>query len=489
MRTFAITTLAIALLALMQGCDSIIERTEPSTSISQEAGLSTPGAVRSIRASMYDRMHSSALSTDWLLGSSALADDTYFRANRTRHSGLNRNLDQAGLGTGAYGVLYNLINDANILISGIEDGVLPEDEATQLRGEAYFMRALAMHHAVRVFGYEPGVTPASGDGEGFDLGIEMRLEPTLDVGAATSLARSTVPEVYTQIVDDLGQAISLLGQTQEGSPFYASEAAAQALLARVHLYQREWQAADDAATEALDLAASTFGSGLAGPSELANIFDETAGTNPEAIFTIQTLPIESAGVNNSIAAYTSQEWMAQVPTQDLISIYEPGDARLDVWFDPCFDEIEGEDPGGCDAVNDDNLELHKYSAEQGQYADNYIHLRVAEMVLIQAEARLNTSGIGPAINRLNDLRAERDASTLDPNDYTNEDEVRDEILDERRRELVAEGHRFFDLKRLGRDIQKAQGRAPVPFSSYRILDDFPESQLEVNELLEQNPGY
>jgi hypothetical protein len=110
------------------------------------------------------------------------------------------------------------------------------------------------------------------------------------------------------------------------------------------------------------------------------------------------------------------------------------------------------------------------------------------MVLIQAEARLNTMGPGAAIQRLNDLRDQRSASTLTPGDFGFESAY-DEILDERRRELAAEGHRFFDLKRLGRDIQKPFGRDAIPFNDFRILDDLPPSQLGVNEELRQNPGY
>jgi hypothetical protein len=93
-----------------------------------------------------------------------------------------------------------------------------------------------------------------------------------------------------------------------------------------------------------------------------------------------------------------------------------------------------------------------------------------------------------AIARLNDLRSERGASTLDASNY-NQTSAMDEILDERRRELVAEGHRFFDLKRLGRDIRKVQGREDIPFRDIRILDDLPEDQLAVNDSLQQNPGY
>lgn len=502
MKTFVNTLLTLALLVLLQGCDSIVERTEPSTAISQEVALSTPDAVQGVRASMYDRFHTEDMSTDWLLGPSALADDTFFRGNQERHQELNRNLLRAGIGTGTYGDLYNLINDANILISGIEEGVLPEAEANKLRAEGLFMRAFALHHAVRIFGYDPDgqggvVSPASGPGAGFDLGVEIRTEPTLAVADADPTPRSTVPEVYTQIVNDLEEAVgiyqSLPGDVLEGSPFFVSEAAVQALLARVHLYQRNWGEADTRAQNAIDAAAASFGSQLASSAdELTAIFDETQ-SNPEAIFTISTNPTtESAGINNAISAYTTLQWLAQLPTQDLIDLYEAGDARADAWYAPCFDEINNIEPTGCDQINDNGLELTKWSAEQApsQFADDYVHFRVAEMYLIQAEARLNTSGVSAAITRLNDLRTTRGTSALDPAAF-NVDSAYDEILDERRRELVAEGHRFFDLKRLGRDIRKAPetGRDDIPFNSFRLLDDLPSNQLEVNPELVQNPGY
>lgn len=506
MRSFVTTTLAVALLVLLSGCDSIIERTEPSTAISQETALTSSAAVQGVRSSMYDRMHTEETSTDWLLGPSALADNTFFRGNQERHQGLNRNLLREGIGTlggrSAYNEIYGLVNDANLLINGIEDGVLPEAEANKLEAEGRFMRALALHHATRIWGYDPDgqggvISPASGPGAGFDLGVEVRTEPTLEVSDAVPTARRTVPAVYDQLVTDLQEATSLFSNLpsgeKEGSEFFPSEAAAQALLARVQLYQRNWGAANTAAQNALDLAASQFGSELA-PADSAGmraIFDETNG-NPEAIFTISTEPTtESPGINEAISAYTTIQWLAQLPTQDLISLYELGDARLAGWYDPCFDEVNGSKPTGCDEINDNGFELKKYSSEQGvsRFADDYVHLRVAEMYLIQAEARLNgEGGVSAAIDRLNDLRAARSASELDPGNF-DFDSAYDEILDERRRELVAEGHRFFDLKRLGRDIRKVQGRDDIPFNDFQVLDDLPPGELTVNDSLRQNPGY
>lgn len=500
MRTFVTTTLAIALLFLAQGCDSIVERTEPSQSISQGVALSNPDAIRGVRASMFARMHSTDLSTDWLLGPSSLADNTSWRGNQERHQGLNQNVFRVGIGTGSWNNVYNLINDANVLIAGIQEDALPADVKAKFEAEGYFMRALVQHHLVRTLGYDPNgqggvVSPNSGPGQGFDLGIVLRNQPTLSVEDATLKPRATVPEVYSQIISDLQEAQSLFSglssAVRENSEFFPSEAAVQGLMARVRLYQRNWSAANTAAQNAIDLAGSAFGSGIATPSEVMAIFDETTGSNPEAIYTVDVDPEagESVGVNNAISAYTGLQWGAQLPTQDLLDLYESDDARQ-AWYVPCFDEINGEPFTSCQGVNDEGFELHKYASEQGvsRFADDYIHLRISEMVLIQAEAQLNMNGVGAAIDRLNDLRSQRNASDLDPANFDFESAY-DEILAERRRELVAEGHRFFDLKRLGRDIQKPLGQDPIPFNDPRILDDLPTSQLDVNEELVQNPGY
>lgn len=486
---------ALAFLVVFSGCD-VIDRTEPSTAISQGQALSSETAVEGIRASMYDRFHTEGMSTFWLLGPAAQADNTFIRGSQNRFRGLNQNENRDGVGTGPYSLFYDAINEANILVNGIEDGTLSEPRAQRLEAEGLFIRSLVTHHAARIFSYEPGQTPASGPGQGFTLGVELKTEPTLAVEDAAPTARSPVDSVYIRLENDLNEAIdifsSLPGDQRASDEFVPSEAAAEALLARVNLYERDWDDAEQAATNALDLANQQFGSSLAEPGEVGAIFDETSG-NPEGIFTIDTDPVqESAGVNNSLAAYTSRQWIAQVPTQDLIGLYDSTDVRLDAFYGACFDEIQGANvQEQCRNINDPGFELQKYNAEQSTpYADDYVHLRVAEMVLIQAEARLNTDGVGAAIDRLNDLRQQRDAPQLNPGNFDFESAY-DEILAERRRELVAEGHRYFDLKRLGRDIRKAPGtgQEDLPFESHKVLDDFPPSELPVNTELVQNPGY
>jgi hypothetical protein len=210
-------------------------------------------------------------------------------------------------------------------------------------------------------------------------------------------------------------------------------------------------------------------------------------THPEAIFEIEVNPqTESQGINNSLNAYTSDQWVAQIPTNSLLALYDKANDQRWNWFIPCFSNQNGAPIAGCtnDAGGGDTgLMMIKWYGEKGQFADDIPHFRVAEMLLIQAEARLNGAPGDPLVpfNQLITSRGLTAVGAL----------TLDDILDERRRELAFEGHRFFDLKRLGRPIVKdaAVGGNTIPYSDPRFLDDIDPDDLDDNSQLVQNPGY
>jgi hypothetical protein len=114
------------------------------------------------------------------------------------------------------------------------------------------------------------------------------------------------------------------------------------------------------------------------------------------------------------------------------------------------------------------------------FMENIPVLRLSEAYLIAAEAL----GAGAGDSFLNALRVSRGlaggvSATVD------------NVLRERRIELMAEGHRWFDLKRLGRDITKpaVSGAATLPYTDFKLLPRLPERELNLSTLLEQNPGY
>lgn len=496
-------TFLILVLAAVQSCTDLLNKPAPSLSTSQEVALGTAEGVKSVRAYMYSLLHSFDYTTRYMLAPASLADNLYTRPGRSRFA--DEALNSPGNTTNSWSTSYEIIQQANLLIDAVGEGVLAPDGLVQYRGEAFFMRAFAMHHMARTYGYEPGHIPTIGDGAGFNLSIILRTNPVLSPDDATFKPRSTIEATYKQIESDLTQAISLLSQGDAGAPYYASQASAEALLARVYLYWGKYNLADQAASDAI----SHTDAHLASPGEVGSLFD--AGTTIEVIF--QTLidnpATESQGVDNALASYTSTQYLAQVPTQDLMDLYSSNDARL-AWFAPCFDETANAPAPNCLATHPtigggtERIELHKYTGDVGNFADNVPLFRVAEMVLIQAEARLHTQSPSAAITRLNDLRTNRGLAAYSGG--TSESDVLNALLDARRREFVGEGQRFFDLKRLGMDISKAydtidQITQPVSYSDRRILARIPTGDVALSQqavekgliaadsVLVQNPGY
>jgi hypothetical protein len=485
--------MVLMIVGAASACTDILDDAQPSTALSEEVTLGDAGGINAFRAGIYDRLHSTSYQTNYMLGPSALADGLASRPTTTRLSGLAENSRGSGLST--YGAAFDLINDANIMIHVVDGKKLPDGVYEQYKAEALTLRAFAMHHLVRALGYEPGMEPTSGLGANFNLGIEIRTTPTSTASDADYRPRKTNVEVYTQIKDDLKSAIALFAVNGDaGNKAYVNKATAEALLARVYLYERDFPNADKYAGDALASTSAT----LATPAQVATMFDEGSG-DPEAIFEISVDPsTESLGINNSLSAYTSKQWMAMVPTQDLIDLYDATDARLG-WFGPCVNDAQNPPVtiSNClashPALGPDKLEIQKWEGDKGSFTDDVPLFRVAELLLIQSEARLRGT-LGNALAPINELRTNRGIAPLVTLTL-------DDILDERRREFVGEGQRFWDLKRLGRTIRKAPELLSgiiqdVPYTDYRVLDNYPTDEVALSEsnapegsVLIQNPGY
>lgn len=469
------------------GCNDFLEKPSPATSVPGEQVLTSEEGVVSLRASMYSRLRASFdYSTEYFVGPSAFADETRNRPGSTRFQGLNEAVGTDGdtNGLSSYSDTYEIILDANLLISGVQDGVLDQATLNRYRGEAYALRAMAFHHLARALSYEPGQEQG-----GWTEGIVLVTTPTQDIADVGPKARASVSEVYSQILSDLTEARNLLSGVNSDNT-YITEAFVDGLTARVNLYAGNWGAANTAAGDAI----SNSGRSLENTdSGVANMFDETAGGHPEAIFKVvvnpDTEPIAGSNVNNGLAAYTAEQWSAQLPTNVVLDSYEAADYRLG-WYAPCFDSFNGAAESDCADVNDEGFELQKFNGELGNLADDIPYMRIAEMYLIQAEAAAkDANSVAAGIGPLNTLRTARNASTVAAADFADLEEFEDFILQERIRELVSEGHRFWDLKRLGRDIPNTDGSTKIRYDSYRILDDIGAGNISSNPELVENPGY
>ena len=145
------------------------------------------------------------------------------------------------------------------------------------------------------------------------------------------------------------------------------------------------------------------------------------------------------------------------------------------------------------------VECTKFLGKNGfPNLDNIPVIRVADLYLIRAEA---LSAAGSTIQDLTAARA--DLVRIKQNRYANyattqqafdnglttQSALFEEIIRQRRIEFAFEGHRFFDLKRLGRDLVKAPHYNTVVYTDFRILPGIPVRETDNNPNLVQNFGY
>jgi len=137
--------------------------------------------------------------------------------------------------------------------------------------------------------------------------------------------------------------------------------------------------------------------------------------------------------------------------------------------------------------------INKYRIFTGTSSQNYIFIRLADILLLKAEALNELGDASAAANYVNQIRNRVNLPNTSANGI---DAMRLAIEKERRLELAFEGHRWFDLKRTGRAIavmSNAIGPNGSPLGYQlnmdRLLWPIPQTELDNNTKLTQNPGY
>jgi hypothetical protein len=307
-------------------------------------------------------------------------------------------------------------------------------------------------------------------------GVPVNLVGIKSLDQMQDRARAPIAEVYQLIYNQLNEAIQDMdaGSKTRQAPHYATAGAARALFSRVALYNGDWQNAVRYSTEVIE-------SGIAGFSTNASfVADWRRAVHPESIFEVFFAVPDNIGVNESLrATFTTRiENGSTTPVSHgnvvlspaLFALYSANDVRRQIIL-----------PGLGN--NASRQEMTKFFSKAG--ANNLDHipvLRMSEMYLNRAEANFRLGNTAAALEDLNRIRTRAGLTAV----TLAGDALLEEIILQRRLELAFEGHRFFDLKRLGRDIEK---NPAVPFTDFRILANIPAREVDANPLLEQNPGY
>ena len=220
-----------------------------------------------------------------------------------------------------------------------------------------------------------------------------------------------------------------------------------------------------------------------------------SANHPESIFEIQFQTNENIGVNTSLqTTYTTLVASGNrtttggfgdlVPTKALLDAYESekdADGKVIVDVRRSLYELGTAGRGTAE------IECTKFLGRSGQVnLDNIPVIRVSEMYLNRAEALARS---GNAAGALTDLNVIRTRAGLPAATGLTGAALITEILKQRRLELAFEGHRFFDMKRLGLDIVKAAPVQNLNFTDFRVLAPIPVREIQANAKLKQNTGY
>ncbi len=390
-----------------------------------------------------------------------------------------------------YAILYN----NNLTLEKLQLATVDAGVKAVVEGQLKFLRAYLYYNLVQYFGDVVLVTN------------------TLEVpDPAFDLLRSSQEAVYAQIIKDLTEAASALPvkYTSASDKGRATKGAALGLLGKVHLIRKNYP-------EALTNLKQLTSMGYALNTKYEDNFNISMKNGIESIFEVQYqgdndlgewsnftyvfAPRQSKGAITGFATVVPNG--RNIPTNDLLAAYEPGDLRKDLSLKTSY--ILGSETFVIPYV----IKFNHAHTIAGRTNDNWPVLRYSDVLLMLAESINETSGpTGEAEGYLNQVRKRAGLNALNGLDKA---KFRAAVLKERRVELAFENQRWFDLKRTMTPAEwaahmNAHGarerlkptvtRGGVAFNALdyvytenEYVFPIPSGQILINNKLTQNTGY
>ena len=391
---------------------------------------------------------------------------------------------------------YQMIYAANKVIDAIADNRSPEYD--QLKGENLFIRALGHFNLVRIFGRPYIQNPET------NMGVMIRT----DIDNSALPPRSTVAEVYKQIILDLKEAAELM--TEKKSANYASKEVAYAMLSRVYLYMGENDLVIEYANKVLDskryqlLSANDY-------VKYPTILPEN---NTEAIFAFRHTLLDDRAKNSLSAMYYKGpvnglgwgELYASEPIRKLLGKH-PEDVR-NQFIEPQYElDAKGNikyDKDGNPILQKRNgwpkYFVNKYSWQDGiETLSSPIYIRLSEVYLNRAEAYAKKNEAQKALDDVNIIRKRAgldEKALFSPSDLKGYSSAFDVVMDERWMEFCFECLRTYDIFRNnltlnrsypGFHLNPGETEKYIKPDDKRVVFFIPEMEIITNPNLEQNP--
>ena len=385
---------------------------------------------------------------------------------------------------------YVVIGRANRIIAAAEGGALSdaaEAKATidQYAAEAKVLRALAHFDLVRIYG-----KPYTED-QGASLGVPLVTE-VLESNAKP--ARSTVAEVYTQVVKDLTEAISSNALATETEPGYVSVWGAKAILSRVYLNMGDYANALSVAEDII----KNSGAALWTRDQYFKAWDASTPNESEFLFRLNVAGSTDSNDLNGIGNLQQREgYKEMVATKKFVDMLtsDPEDVRNEMFL-PATAAKE------VATYGTNKVYLNKLRGQGGNLRNVTIVpiIRLSEVYLTAAECAFRNNDKTKAVEYLNDLVKNR--TTTEASLATVDNITLERILIERRKELIGEGQRYFDALRNNETITRYTSEADKGWHKtlskeaqsfdrdyFKAIAAIPQAEINANPNIKQNTGY
>lgn len=433
--------LAVIALGSMSACDL---DTHPTVSVDADSVFSTTGdAEKVLNGSWRYLMETwnsyanpgfgAMLRAGDAMGSDCVLNTKY---GFSAHYALSAIYSKGGTNTLSWRLAYYTIRDCNAVIAHIGDVTGSEADKNRIKGQALAMRGWMYLHLASHYSFAIDKDPNA-------VCAPIYEDETTQEIASTGAPASSVSEVYAQAILDLENALDLIPANYiRDSKHKIDRNVVLGLLSRACLYARQWEKARDYSQKALDIngylmSESEFKSGFNDCNNNEWILGHPQ-TNDQNNPGYQFYYLDTTTPGSYYFSFNVDPWFREK--------YEDGDYRKDLIYwapDP------NADPASAGYVWMRNAKF-KFRDISNSIAD-IVLMRNAEIYLINAEAHARL-GDGNGADVLNRLRSARGASAISS---TGEQLIED-ILMERRRELWGEGFSLVDIIRNQKSVERRE---------------------------------
>jgi len=502
MKTLKYIILTVVLSAGILSCSNVLEL-NPNDSLSSETFWKTGTDVKLALSGVYAYMVSSPTFDHGRKLWDGLSDAAYTGGYNSITLG-NIDANTGSITSSVYSQCYTMISRCNIFLSNVDAVAMDANLKAQYKGEVQFLRALSYFTLTEFYGGVPLYTTP----------------PTIE---GSKIEQSSKADVVKQVISDLDAAIAALPDDAYNG--HAVKGSALALKAQVLMHNQRW---GEAAAAAKTVMASGKFSIYKGGYQ--NLFIKPGQTNnPEIIFSVRYLKPDNicpqtddgnpdlisawdlvmVPIRNLVDAFQCKDGKAisESPLYDPNDIFKNRDPRLILmavtknhkFADGTVCDISGRLLGGTGFYSDKYVDWNNYGSAWSwavRSDQDFILLRYAQVLLMYAEC--TNEATGPEQSVYDAINAVRTRPGVDMPALTaglSQTQLRQAIRNERLFELGLEGLRYWDLLRWKTaetvipTLSNPGGYMRKFNPAVNYLFPFPQSELDRNPKLKQNPGY